>query len=241
MNRLQKPQNSLRWFLIFLSLGLHGLVLSLPIDRQKPEEKPRSTSVKLVPLPKQPPLASTPKPSPLKAPVATALSPKRALSRPARAPLIAAPQEPVSRNSTPTPMATPTPISTPTPTATSAQPTPTPSPDVFQVEGAIACEGIKDCYAYTEPNGRQISETLEQQLQAQGYTLQPLDLNDDTGMKVYQLFQRGRARDYLHIIWTDQGTHSLRLPEPVKNRQALVEKLESSLDSNAPYSGRTAT
>jgi hypothetical protein len=137
-------------------------------------------------------------------------------------------------------MATPTPISTPTPT-TSAQPTPAPSPDVFQVEGAIACEGIKDCYAYTEPNGRQISATLEQQLQAQGYTLQPLDLNDDTGMKVYHLFQKGQPRDYLHIIWTDQGTHSLRLPEPVKNRQALVEKLESSLDSNAPYSGRTAT
>jgi hypothetical protein len=89
-------------------------------------------------------------------------------------------------------MATPTPISTPTPTATPTQPTPTPSPDVFQVEGAIACEGIKDCYAYTETNGRQISETLEQQLQAQGYTLQPLDLNDDTGMKVYQLFQKGQ-------------------------------------------------
>ncbi|HEY9882458.1 MAG TPA: hypothetical protein V6C98_02500, partial [Thermosynechococcaceae cyanobacterium] len=115
MNRLQKPQNSLRWFLIFLSLGLHGLVLSLPIDRQKPEEKPRSTSVKLVPLPKQPPLANTPKPSPSKAPVAAALKPKRAFSRPAvRPPLIAAPQEPVSRNSTPTPISTPTPMVTPT-------------------------------------------------------------------------------------------------------------------------------
>jgi hypothetical protein len=126
--------------------------------------------------------------------------------------------------------------------ATPAQPTPTPSPDIFQVEGAIACKGIKDCYAYTETNGRQISATLEQQLHAQGYTLRPLELDEDTGMKVYQLLQKGQARDYLHIIWTDQGTHSLRLPEPVKNRQALVEKLlEPSLDSNAPSFGRATT
>ncbi|HEY9656232.1 MAG TPA: hypothetical protein V6C50_12170, partial [Crinalium sp.] len=112
--------------------------------------------------------------------------------------------------------------SAPTPISTPAQPAPTPGSDVFQVEGAIACEGIKDCYASAETNGRQISETLEQQLQAQGYTLQPLDLNEDTGMKVYRLFQKGQPRDYLHIIWTDQGTRSLRLPEPVKNRQALA-------------------
>ncbi|MEP1058594.1 MULTISPECIES: hypothetical protein [Cyanophyceae] len=229
MNRLQKPQNSLRWFLIFLSLGLHGLVLSLPIDHEKPEEKPRSTSVKVVPLPKQPSsLAVIPKPSPSKASVATFV-PKRALPKPVarvKAPLITIPQEPVSRSLPPASSA-PTPISPPASSApvtpsTPVQPVPTPSPDVFQVEGAIACEGIKDCYASAETNGREISQTLEQQLQAKGYTLQPLDLDEDTGMKVYRLFRQGQARDYLHIIWTDQGTRSLRLPKPVKNRQALA-------------------
>lgn len=205
MNRLQKPHSF--WSFMLLALGLHGLVLCLPIDVNKPTEKPQRVLVKTVPLLKQHALAASPKPSP-SYPAAVTPKPLPQRSAAKRTPAVA-------QRSTASLEPKPTPVSP-------AKPTPAPSPDVFQIQGTIACDGIKNCYASAETNGRLVSETLEQQLRDQGYTLQPIELDEDTGMKVYHLFQNGQPKDYLHIIWTDQGTRHLRLPQPVTNRQELA-------------------
>lgn len=209
MRRLQKPKQLSLWYLIPLALGLHGLVLSIPIDLQKPTENPRSAPVKLMPLPKQP----SPQPTPVKSPIAAAPSPSPQ-STPQSAPEVTQPRPATDPQVTApvTPKPTPSPVTV----------KPSPSPDGFQIQGAIACEGIKDCYASPETNGRSVASTLEQQLQAQGYTLKLLDLAEDTGMKIYQLSQNGQPKDYLHIIWTAQGTRSLRLPQPVTDWEQLA-------------------
>ncbi|XHX78856.1 MAG: hypothetical protein RBJ76_02680 [Stenomitos frigidus ULC029] len=183
------------------------------MDSTKLAEPPQKTPVKTVPLTKlSVPLAVSPALKPSKPAIAIPKPSRKILA--AKKLLIATPQVPVSQK--PPPLR-PSPASTPSPV-----PTPTPSPDVFQVEGAIACDGIDDCYASSETNGRQVSQTLEKQLKAQGYRFEPLDLNDDTAMKVYRLSQNNQPRGYLHIIWTEQGTRSLRLPEAVRDWQQLM-------------------
>jgi hypothetical protein len=114
----------------------------------------------------------------------------------------------------------------PTPPVPSTPATPPQTPDVFQIQGATSCDNIKDCYASTDTNGRNVALALQAKLQAQGYTLQEIELEEDTGMKVYHLFKNGQPQDYLHIIWTDQGTRSLRLPQPEKSRYQLALKVQ---------------
>jgi hypothetical protein len=228
MSTLRKSKNIPLWYLIPVALGIHGLVLSIPIAMDEPKEKPPTAPVKMQKLPGAK-VAVSPKPNSSPSPVAPTVSsssPPAAIQTAQPLSVQQPQQQPPQPTQQPTPQPTqqPTPVQQPPVQQPTQQPTPQQptKPDVFQIQGTTACETVKDCYASTETNGRSVALTLEQTLRTQGYELKEMDLADDTGMKVYQLFLKGAPKDYLHIIWTDQGTRSLRLPQPEKNRENLA-------------------
>jgi hypothetical protein len=219
MARLWRPQNVSFWYLIPVALGLHGVILSTPIVLEEAaKEKPQTASLKMQKLPPSK-VAASPTPSSSPQPVQqTVQQPiQQTVQQPIQQPVQQPVQQPIQQ---PIP-----PIQKPIPPAQQpVQQPPVKAPDAFQIQGATACDRVKDCYASPETNGRAIAKTLEEKLEAQGYTLTAIDLDEDTGMKIYHLFQNGQPKDYLHIIWTDKGTRSLRLPEPEKNYDQLLLK-----------------
>ena len=217
MTRLWKPQKVSFWYLIPVALVLHGLVLSTPIRlEESPKEKPQTAPVKMQKL-ASPKVAA----SPSLLPTATSQTPIQ--------PPVPQPIQPTIQQSVPQLIQSPIQQSVPQPTVPQpvlppVQQPPAKTPDIFQIQGATTCDRVKDCYASTESNGRLISQTLKEKLESQGYTLTAIDLDEETGMKIYRLFQNGQPKDYLHIIWTDKGTRSLRLSEPETNYDQLLLK-----------------
>ena len=221
MTRLWKPQKVSFWYLIPVALVLHGLVLSTPISlEESPKEKPQTAPVKMQKL-ASPKVATSPSSSP----TATSQTPIQ--------PPVPQPIQPTIQQSVPQLIQSPIQQSVPQPTVPQpllppvvppVQQPPAKTPDIFQIQGATTCDRVKDCYASTESNGRLISQTLKEKLESQGYTLTAIDLDEETGMKIYRLFQNGQPKDYLHIIWTDKGTRSLRLSEPETNYDQLLLK-----------------
>ena len=213
MNVLLKSKNIPIWSVTLVALGIHGLILAIPIALEEPaQEKPKSAPVKMQKLP---PSKVSVLPKPNASPAATIVPPAAIAS--SLAPTVIQSVAPaVVQNSASSPPVQP--VTSPA--------VPPKTPDVFQIQGTTACENIKDCYMSTETNGRSIVQTLQQRLQAQGYTLTPIELEEETGMKVYHLFQNGQPKDYLHIIlhiiWSDKGTRSLRLPQLEKDRNQLA-------------------
>ncbi len=145
VKNLPTPVRTLIRPMWYISLGLHGLLLMVPIP-STPELEPspaKKKSVKITQLPSQPsplpsPLVSLPKPSPRFQPNPLPPNPPQVKASPAnifalrrsasRAPIIESPQpSQIAQQNTPSPSPTPTPtlIASPTPTPT---PTPTPSP-----------------------------------------------------------------------------------------------------------------
>ena len=230
MSVLLKSKSIPFWFLIPVALGIHGLILCIPIALEEPaQEKPKSDPVKMQKLP---PLKGSivPKPKSSPSPSGAIVPPtpitNSSISTVAQ-PIVSNPaQQPASQTTTPPQSSAPQPIAPPVPPVP-APTVPPKTPDIFQIQGTTACDNVKDCYVSIETNGRSIAQTLEQTLRAQGYTLAPIELAEDTGMKVYHLFQNGQPKDYLHIIWSDKGTRSLRLPKPEINRDRLA--LEAKL------------
>ena len=221
MARLWKPQNVSFWYLIPIALVLHGVVLSAPIALEEaPKEKPQTDPVKMQKLPSSKVVTPTPSLSPPPSSQAPIQPPvQQTIQQPVQQTI----QEPVQQTiQQPVQQTIQQPVQ-----QTIQQPVQQPPakiPDAFQIQGTIACDRVKDCYASTETNGRAIAKTLEEKLEVQGYTLTAIDLDEDTGMKIYQLFLKGQPKDYLHIIWTDKGTRSLRLPEPETNYDQLLLK-----------------
>ena len=217
MTRLWKPQKVSFWYLIPVALVLHGLVLSTPISlEESPKEKPQTAPVKMQKL-ASPKVAASPSSSP----TATSQTPIQ--------PPVPQPIQPTIQQSVPQLIQSPIQQSVPQPSVPQpvlppVQQPPAKTPDIFQIQGATTCDRVKDCYASTESNGRLISQTLKEKLESQGYTLTAIDLDEETGMKIYRLFQNGQPKDYLHIIWTDKGTRSLRLSEPETNYDQLLLK-----------------
>ena len=63
-----------------------------------------------------------------------------------------------------------------------------------------------------ETQGRRIAGDLERRLQNQGYTLVQQELDDDTGMRVFEVSKGGTRQYFLHLIWSDRGTIYVRHP-----------------------------
>jgi hypothetical protein len=218
-----KPKIISFWYLLPFALGVHGLILGIPIALDDPKQKPPTAPVKVQKLPGVT-VPTTPKSSALPSP-----APSSSLT-----PIANPVTQPVTQPSTPS---QPSPVqpspAQPNPVqSTPVQPQPSTNPatvqppsqtrDVFQIQGTTPCENVKDCYASTETNGRSVTQNLEQVLREQGYELKEYDLEEDTGMKIYKLFLNGAPKDYLHIIWSEKGTRSLRLPNPEKDRDRLA-------------------
>lgn len=197
------------WQMVPIALGLHGLMFIIPVPSQDAiveRKNPKTVSVANMPKvsPKttaSPPKAqASPKPSPQPSVKPRVLESPATLSQSkpiAPTPIIATP--------------TPSPVVSPTPTLTPS-PTPSPSPkDVLQLDGAApGCDGREGCWQIAETQGRMISTTLEKQLQDQGYQVIEKDINEDTGMRVYQVEKSGTQPYYLHFIWSDRGTAYVR-------------------------------
>ncbi len=234
----------------FFSIGLHGLLLLIPIPPQpepEPAPNPKKKAVKVTQLPPPPsppspqpsPSVQLPKPSPRVQP--TSPLPIKPFPRLRQTPpLIVQPSprvqppqpSPVVGQSTPTPTpSSPITSTTPTPSPTpSAQPTPSPSPDepfadFPHVDGVQpGCNNSLSCWQTAETQWRSVSENLKQNLEAQGYVVEKLELADDTGRSAYQVSKDGETKYYLNLLSTKQGTVYLLTKE-----QLTPEELDSAV------------
>lgn len=206
------PQVKL-WHMIPIAAGLHGLMFVIPIPSTDPiVEKQEEKPVAITSLPKPSPQAtstSTPKAQPTPPKVTPRATPKPSppatlsQSNPAPAPA-------------PSPSTSPSPSISPSPSPTvSPSPSPSPSPkDALQIDGATpGCNGREGCWQVLETKGRMVAGTLEKQLQNQGYQVTQKELDEDTGMRVYQVEKAGTEPYYLHFVWSDRGTAYVRNPQ----------------------------
>lgn len=99
------------------------------------------------------------------------------------------------------------------------------------------CFGLGTCHEITDgTNFRTAGQTLEQALQAQGYTVKPREDLEETGRKVYELTKGNKTR-YLNVLSSDVGsTIYLVTPQPVSLDQLQTSEthkaeLEAILDS----------
>ena len=224
------------WYLIPIALGIHGLILCIPIALNEPtQEKPKSDPVKLQKLPSSK-VSAIPKPtsSPLPvgavippAPITSSSAPPAASSvNPAavQAPAKTPPASPVAPAPAPPPSTTPAPPITPPPIAT---PTTTPerTSDVFQIAGAVACSNTKDCYSSTDTTGVSVADTVIANLKKKGYQIKERpDISLDQPMKIYEVQKEAsKPLEYLHIIWGNgKGTRTLILSKRVDNWDELA-------------------
>jgi hypothetical protein len=227
---LKSVPSSLRWLIqptLFISLGLHLLVLILPLPERSTPESVASdleTQVRVTPLPEGPPKPPTPlpptpqpsvlasplaslnsSPTPLRPTVAAAQAPQRPVAqRPVPRPGVPSPDAPSPSSPVPSPAALTTPDATPSPEP--VLPPALPFADVPVLTGAeTGCYGLGTCRRLS--NGvdfRTAGQTLEAQLKGQGYTVRFRDDLEVAGSKTYEITKNGETR-YLNVLSADLG------------------------------------
>lgn len=78
-----------------------------------------------------------------------------------------------------------------------------------------------------ETQWRKVVETIEQQLNQKGYTLAQVELEDDTGLGVYEVSKQDKREFYLHVISTAQGTVYLLKPQLLSRQEIENLTLQS--------------
>lgn len=188
---------------------------SLPPTDMEPSPPPLPPPPTLpVPTP-APPLAPSlstlPPPSPVTVPSTPVQSPVVSPSPP---PMPATPQEEEpdllpEPDPTPTPAPTPViPVPTPIPTAVpTSEVFPEPMANFPHLEGAEpGCDGLEQCWQIPDSHWRGIAQTLQTSLLRQGYALNELELENDTGRRVYEVIQDGEIVYYLTLVSTFEET-----------------------------------
>jgi hypothetical protein len=100
----------------------------------------------------------------------------------------------------------PSPVSTPMPSPTPAA-SPQPWGNFPQVKGAQSgCHNSSDCWQTSDTQWRSIATNLLQTLKAQGYSVDELPLDNDTGRRIYLVSKSEENPYYLNLISTSQGT-----------------------------------
>lgn len=252
---------------LFLSLGLHALLLLLPLLPDRPSEpteaEPEETEVTLTPLPIEPTPKAIPVPSPTPSatasPVPLPAAPTPAPVRPSvpnfnTAPSPTTPSQPAPAAS-PSPTATSTlvPTQPATQTTTPAPPSPSPQnrvvapfasfPHLAQAQPGCFNQAAGDC-RQVSGNFRQVSQALTDQLSQQGYAVKQRDDLEETGRQVYEVTKDGATR-YLSVISSDlSGTAYILADEPVTQTDieqvgTVQTELQTLLSNLA--SGNTAT
>ncbi|MBF2046263.1 MAG: hypothetical protein IGS54_02490 [Elainella sp. C42_A2020_010] len=237
---LKSLPRPLRWLIrpaLLGSIGLHVLVLLLPLPEQASLDAARrqDVEVNVTRLPEQTPVpkpTATPKPTPTPSPPA----------QPVAQPLQPAPRPPAVAQKPPVAQPSPSPVASPPPTP-EPSPDPVPPPavpfaDLPLLTGSqTGCFGLGTCHEITDgTNFRTAGQTLEQALQAQGYTVKPREDLEETGRKVYELTKGNKTR-YLNVLSSDVGsTIYLVTPQPVSLDQLQTSEthkaeLEAILDS----------
>ena len=231
MNVLLKSKNIPIWSVTLVALGIHGLILAIPIALEEPaQEKPESAPVKMQKLPPSkvsvlPKSKSSPLPSGTIVPPAPITNssvstvPQPIVSNPVQQPIIQAPA--VSQPATPSQPAsqTATPPQTVPPSVK-----PENVSDLFQIAGAVACSNTKDCYSTDDTTGVPVAAQAIPNLNKKGYdTKERADLTLDESMKIYEIRKDPKKPvEYLHIIWGNgTGTRTLVLPKIVNNWSEL--------------------
>jgi hypothetical protein len=74
-----------------------------------------------------------------------------------------------------------------------------------------------------------VAGNLEEKLADQGYDVEQLELDDDTGLRVYEI-SKDNKRYYLHFLSTAQGTVYLIKPEQLSREE--VEKVVGQTSLN---------
>ncbi|MCU0568257.1 MAG: hypothetical protein MUF49_16870 [Oculatellaceae cyanobacterium Prado106] len=247
---------SLRWLIrpaLLLSVGLHVLLLLIPIPKNPTEvaqqqNQPETDAIPITQLPLQtvPPKPSPTPPSPKATPTVSP-TPKVLVQasplvppvppRVAAPPPVTAPAPAASPAIAPTPPATtpsPTAIATPTPTP-SPSPSPQPSatpPSAFSnfphLSGSQSgCFGLETCHQISDgSNFRIAAQTLEQQLESEGYAVRLRDDLEEAGRKVYEVSKQNETQ-YLSVISTDLGTTVYVLAAEPKRLQDLQAQMHS--------------
>ena len=241
MNVLLKSKNIPIWSVTLVALGIHGLILAIPIALEEPaQEKPKSAPVKMqklppskvsvLPKPKSSPLGATVPPL-SNSSISTGLQPIFSTAQqPASQPNTQTQPTTQTQTATPPQPTTQTQIATPPqPTTPSQPPTPAATPenvsDFFQIAGAVACTNTKDCYSTDNTTGVSVADQVIANLNKQGYnTKERADLTSDYPMKIYEVRKDPKKPvEYLHIIWGNgTGTRTLKLTKMVNNWSELA-------------------
>ena len=217
--------------MLYLSLGLHGLLMMIPIpstpeiESSSPKKEPiKVTQLPSPPSPKPSPVVGQPKPSPTvqqnslpttRPQVQMPPVVPSTLSNSTGRSLITESPKPSPSIQPNTSVFTPTPSPTPTPTATPiASPTPTPSPTptnpftgIPELAGVKpGCNGQQGCWQVEGTNMRSVaSDQLELFLKTLGYRLLRNEEIEDDYRSVYQVSNKDRKIEYLHLLSTDDG------------------------------------
>lgn len=203
---------------LILSIGLHGLLLGLPLPERDPVvEEPEAESLEPIAIRSAPPPVASPQPTISPTPQATpkaAPPPKpqaivrpvpQAIPAPAPAPAIVPSPSPVPSPPPPEPETAALPPSPQPPISPSPQSL-TPAPDAFadfpHFQNAQAgCFGLETCHQIEgEVSFREVGRTMMAELEAKGYTVRLRDdLEDDTGRKVYEV-SKNEETQYLSVL-----------------------------------------
>lgn len=188
--------------------------LSRPQDNQGAIAPPRLATVPPVVLPAAVTQAPPPAASPLVTRPVAALLP-----RPLVAPAAAVPPPPP-----PLPSPTPAQAVPPSPPAETKTATET-SPEstlvaLVNAHPAVAgaqqgCAGRDDCWQTNNTQWREVATNLVQGLQTEGFEIEQLDLEQDTGVRVYRISKGEEPDYYLTLISTFQGTRYVMSQQPM--------------------------
>lgn len=251
---LPAPLQSLIRPMLLISLGLHGLVMAMPIpDAKKAEIPKKEEKVKISQLPSpvsSPTPKATPSPNLLTqpTPVASPLIPRSGApvirQPPIQSPVRQAIQQP-QQNQTPAPTAqqkpSPQVSQSPSPQSSPQQTTNNPFADFPIYSGAQHGSGavLKSDYDtagyvyYVAGEMGQVAPNFEQQVKAKGFTLSPLP--GDSVFKVYQVSKGNTPPQFLHLISQDGKTVMLLAPsqytlEALKN-DSIQNPVETTLET----------
>jgi hypothetical protein len=209
-----------------VALGLHGGLLALPVP--PPAAPVVQKEINTVPLARTVPVPIAPKTS---SPVIKAIVPVAAAPAAIPSSIQTQSTPPAPKIADPRPVAPPLTPPQPTEPQPVEPPPTTPEPilgNISQILGAEpSCQGKPDCWQVGETQWRRIADTIEQQLHNKGYKLTQLELEDETGLGVYEVLKQGKREFYLHVIQIEQKTVYLLKPNLLSRQELEKAAFES--------------
>ncbi len=225
-----------------VALGLHGGLLAIPVPQAAPPVVKKAINTvplaRTIPAPAttQPPVARIKSTAVIAATAAPLVAPSSVQTQaPPPSPIASEPQPIPPKPTEPQPTEPqpiePQPIEPqliePQPTnpkSIAPQPPPSgPEPilgNISQILGAEpSCQGNPGCWQVGETQWRKVAETIEQQLHNKGYSLTQLELEDETGLGVYEVLKQGKREFYLHVIQIEQKTVYVLKPQLLGRRE----------------------